>query len=105
MLPVCVFVCIGACIGLYLILYWSVLDSIGILWVNVLASVLAYIEKTGIYLVCICMYTNRIHANICWYVFACVVIHTNMYPRELTGFFPRIDRIFPSSTSKRYSKG
>ena len=24
---------------------------------------------------------------------------------ELTGFFPRIDRIFPSSTSKRYSKG
>ena len=24
---------------------------------------------------------------------------------ELTGFFPRIDRSFPSSTSKRYSKG
>ena len=24
---------------------------------------------------------------------------------ELTGFSPRIDRIFPSSTSKRYSKG
>ena len=26
-------------------------------------------------------------------------------PGELTGFFPRLDRIFPSSTSKRYSKG
>ena len=26
-------------------------------------------------------------------------------PSELTGFPPRIDRIFPSSTSKRYSKG
>ena len=26
-------------------------------------------------------------------------------PRELTGFFPRIDRIFPSSTSKRYLRG
>ena len=25
--------------------------------------------------------------------------------RELTGFFPRIDRIFPSATSKRYLKG
>ena len=24
---------------------------------------------------------------------------------ELTGFSPGIDRIFPSSTSKRYSKG
>ena len=24
---------------------------------------------------------------------------------ELTGFFPRIDQIFPSSISKRYSKG
>ena len=28
-----------------------------------------------------------------------------MPPRELTGFSPRIDQIFPSSTSKRYSKG
>ena len=25
--------------------------------------------------------------------------------RELTGFFPRIDRIFPTATSKRYLKG
>ena len=44
---ICVLVCIGACIGLYLSLYRSVFDSIGLVLVNVVASVLARIEKNA----------------------------------------------------------
>ena len=40
----CALVC-GACIGLYLSLYRSVFDCIGLVLVNVFASVLARIEK------------------------------------------------------------
>ena len=42
----CALVC-GACIGLYLILYRSVFDFIRLVLVNILASVLALIEKTA----------------------------------------------------------
>ena len=67
-----VILCNGACISLYLGLHWSVLDCIRIVLVNVLASVLAHIEeKIGMYL-----NTNTIHANTCWYVLGCFLIHT-----------------------------
>ena len=72
----------NVCIGLHWCLYWSAFGielvctyGIGILLVHVLASVLAHIEKIGMYLVCICRYnyfvhtnTNAIYANTCWYV-------------------------------------
>ena len=41
------------------------------------------------YLVCICTYhyfkpitsTGTLHVNICWYILACIVIHTNLFPQ------------------------
>ena len=79
----CVLVC-GACIGLYLSLCRSVFDCIGLVLVNVLASVLARIEKKA------CIWsvlarsinsyipnTNVIHANTCWYLLQRIAIHTN----------------------------
>ena len=56
-------VCICACIALYLGLYWSVLDCIGIVLVNKLASALVQIEKIGMYLVCFCKYHYFIHTK------------------------------------------
>ena len=46
---------------LYLGLFWSVLNCIGVILVNVLASTLACIEKIGMYLVCIGTYHYVIH--------------------------------------------
>ena len=53
--------CIGQC--WYLGLYWSVLDCIGIVLVNKLASALVQIEKIGMYLVCFCKYHYFIHTK------------------------------------------
>ena len=46
---------------------------------------------------------NQFNKN--WLAFMYLPNHSGAAAGELTGFFPRIDRIFPSSASKRYSKG
>ena len=81
----CALVCIGACIDLYFSLYRSVFDCIGLVLVNVLASVMARVENNA------CIWsvfaritisympnTNVIHANTCWYFLARIAIHTNI---------------------------
>ena len=50
---ICALVCNGACIGLYLSLCWSVFECIGIILVNVLALVLASIEKRHVFGLCV----------------------------------------------------
>ena len=87
----CALVCIGACSGLYLSLYRPVFACIGLVLVNILASLLARIEKKshvfGQYLHISLFHTKYqrtyqntyvIHVNTCWYLLALIAIHTNM---------------------------
>ena len=71
----CALVC-GACIGLYLSLYRSVFDCIGLVLVNVFASVLAHIEKQrhvfGQYLHISLFYTYQISLQY-------MLIHAGIY--------------------------
>ena len=55
-------------------LYQSVLECIGIILVNVLASVLAHIEKT----VCIGPEFTRYHRNTCQYILVCIGLYCNI---------------------------
>ena len=68
-----VLVCIGAYIGLYVSLYRSVLERIGIILVNVLASVLAHMENT----VYIGPEYARNHRNACQYILVCIGLYCN----------------------------
>ena len=74
-------VCIGAGIGLY---YRSALECIGIVLVNVLASVLARIENIGVSWVCICTYHYFIHTkyqpNTCQSILVSIHVHANTCP-------------------------
>ena len=60
---ICALVCNGACIGLYLSLCWSVFECIWIILVNVLALVLASIEKKGMCVVYVCTNHYFIHTK------------------------------------------
>ena len=78
----CALVC-DACIGLYLSLYRSVFDCIGLVLVNVLASVLSHIEKRhvfGQYLHVPHYFTHtKYQRNTCQYMLVFIGTHCNTY--------------------------
>ena len=83
-------VCIGAGIGLY---YRSALECIGIVLVNVLASVLARLENIYVFWVWICTYHYFIHnkyqRNTCQYILVYIgtYCHTYQYVYDAFGMY------------------